>query len=95
MADKVSSIEDLKDPEIAAMFDTDGDGLGEYWAGDVTWASTKRWQIKFKSYGLDQYWEQTSSLVTHLKLALPLLMLPHSRNYSIIGHQKRCMCNMT
>lgn len=57
MADKVSSIEDLNNPEIAAMFDTDGDGLGEYWPGDVTWASTKRWQIKFKSYGLDGLWE--------------------------------------
>jgi len=57
MADKVSSIEDLKNPEVAAMFDTDGDGKGEYWAGDVTWASTKRWQIKFKSYGLDELWE--------------------------------------
>ncbi|MEL7344700.1 MAG: glycine betaine ABC transporter substrate-binding protein [Pseudomonadota bacterium] len=57
MADKVTSIEDLANPEIAAMFDTDGDGLGEYWAGDVTWASTKRWQIKFKSYGLDGLWE--------------------------------------
>ncbi|MEM7070209.1 MAG: glycine betaine ABC transporter substrate-binding protein [Pseudomonadota bacterium] len=57
MADRVKSIEDLKKPEIAAMFDTDGDGLGEYWAGDVTWASTKRWQIKFKSYGLDGLWE--------------------------------------
>ena len=57
MADTIRSIEDLKKPEIAAMFDTDGDGLGEYWAGDVTWASTKRWQIKFKSYGLDSLWE--------------------------------------
>ncbi|MEJ6404514.1 ABC transporter substrate-binding protein [Yoonia sp. 2307UL14-13] len=57
MTDKVSSIEDLANPEIAAMFDTDGDGKGEYWAGDVTWASTKRWQIKFKSYGLDELWE--------------------------------------
>ena len=57
MADKVRSIEDLRNPEIAAMFDTDGNGKGEYWAGDVTWASTKRWQIKFKSYGLDELWE--------------------------------------
>lgn len=57
MASKVRSIEDLHKPEIAAMFDTDGDGLGEYWAGDTTWASTKRWQIKFKSYGLDKLWE--------------------------------------
>ena len=53
----VRSIEDLKKPEVAAMFDTDGNGKGEYWAGDVTWASTKRWQIKFKSYGLDGLWE--------------------------------------
>ncbi|MEL6587119.1 MAG: glycine betaine ABC transporter substrate-binding protein [Pseudomonadota bacterium] len=57
MADKVSSIEDLRNPEVAAMFDTDGNGKGEYWAGDVSWASTKRWQIKFKSYGLDGLWE--------------------------------------
>ena len=57
LADKVNSIDDQKNPEIAAMFDTDGDGLGEYWAGDVTWASTKRWQVKFKSYGLDGLWE--------------------------------------
>jgi len=57
MADTVSSIEDLKNPEVAAMFDTDGNGKGEYWAGDVTWASTWRWQIKFKSYGLDGLWE--------------------------------------
>lgn len=57
MTDKVKSIEDLNNPEIAAMFDTDGNGKGEYWAGDVTWASTKRWQIKFKSYGLDSLWE--------------------------------------
>ena len=57
MADKVNSVEDLRDPEIAAMFGTDGNGKGKYWAGDVTWASTKRWQIKFKSYGLDGLWE--------------------------------------
>ena len=42
MAGKVKTVDDLKRPEIAAMFDTDGDGLGEYWPGDVTWASTKR-----------------------------------------------------
>lgn len=57
MRGTVDSIEDLKNPEVAAMFDTDGNGKGEYWAGDVTWASTKRWQIKFKSYGLDGLWE--------------------------------------
>lgn len=57
MADRVSSIEDLKDPEIAAMFDKDGNGKGEYWAGDAGWKSTRMWQVKFKSYGLDELWE--------------------------------------
>jgi len=57
MADIASSIEDLSDPAVAALFDTDGDGLGEYWAGDATWSSTKMWQVKFKSYGLSELWE--------------------------------------
>lgn len=57
MSDIVTSVEDLADPEIAAMFDTDGDGLGEYWAGDAGWASTRMWQVKFQSYGLSDLWE--------------------------------------
>lgn len=57
LADQVSSVEDLAKPEIAAMFDKDGNGKGEYWAGDAGWNSTKMWQVKFKSYGLDELWE--------------------------------------
>ena len=57
MADRVNSVEDLKDPEVAAIFDKDGNGKGEYWAGDTEWSSTKMWQVKFKSYGLSELWE--------------------------------------
>ena len=57
MADRVSSFGDLANPEIAAMFDKDGNGKGEYWAGDAGWKSTKMWQVKFKSYGLAELWE--------------------------------------
>ncbi len=57
MKDRVSSIEDLKNPEVAAMFDKDGNGKGEYWPGDAGWKSTRMWQVKFKSYGLDDLWE--------------------------------------
>jgi len=57
MADQISSFDDLAKPEIAAMFDKDGNGKGEYWAGAADWASTKMWQIKFKSYGLSDLWE--------------------------------------
>ena len=57
MADRVRSVEDLKDPEVAAIFDKDGNGKGEYWAGDAGWKSTRMWQVKFKSYGLSELWE--------------------------------------
>ncbi|MEP1207641.1 MAG: glycine betaine ABC transporter substrate-binding protein [Rhizobiaceae bacterium] len=57
LADKVKSVEDLKKPEIAAMFDKDGNGKGEYWAGDAGWKSTRMWQVKFKDYGLSELWE--------------------------------------
>lgn len=57
MADQISSFEDLKDPAVAAMFDKDGNGKGEYWAGDASWKSTKIWQVKMKSYGLSELWE--------------------------------------
>ena len=57
LADQVKSFADLAKPEIAAMFDKDGNGKGEYWAGDAGWKSTKMWQVKFKSYGLAELWE--------------------------------------
>ena len=57
MADQVKSFEDLANPEIAAMFDKDSNGKGEYWAGDAAWKSTKMWQVKFKSYGIADLWE--------------------------------------
>ncbi len=57
MADRVNTVEHLLDPEVAAMFDKDGNGKGEYWAGDAGWKSTRMWQVKFKSYGLTDLWE--------------------------------------
>ncbi len=57
MSDQISSMQDLKKPEIAAMFDKDNNGKGEYWAGDASWKSTKMWQVKFKDYGLTDLWE--------------------------------------
>ena len=57
LADQVSTVEDLRKPEIATMFDKDGNGKGEYWAGDAGWKSTRMWQVKFKDYGLSELWE--------------------------------------
>ncbi len=57
LGDKITSFDDLKDPAVAAMFDKDGNGKGEYWAGDAAWKSTKIWQVKMKDYGLSELWE--------------------------------------
>ena len=59
----VSKIEDLTDPEKAAIFDRNGDGKPEVYIGAPGWASTVIEQIRAKSYGydavfqLDQYEE--------------------------------------
>ncbi len=57
MQDTIKSIDDLLKPEVAAMFDKDDNGKGEYWAGDASWKSTKMWQVKFKDYGMTDLWE--------------------------------------
>jgi glycine betaine/proline transport system substrate-binding protein len=51
----VKTVQDLARPEIAKLFDTDGDGKGEYWPGAPGWSGVKINQIKAKSYGFDKY----------------------------------------
>ena len=47
-------LEELAKPEMAAKFDTDGDGKGEMWIGATGWAATNVEKIRAKSYGYDQ-----------------------------------------
>lgn len=47
----ISSVADLSKPEIAARFDTNGDGTGEMWIGASTWSSTLIERIRARSYG--------------------------------------------
>jgi glycine betaine/proline transport system substrate-binding protein len=54
------SVTDLTDPEVAARFDTDGDGLGEMWIGHPTWSSTRVERVRAASYGYDE----TMTLIT-------------------------------
>ncbi len=57
----IKSIDDLTNPDIAALFDSDGDGKGEVWIGAPGWASTNIEKIRAKSYGYDQTFELTES----------------------------------
>ncbi|WP_272010646.1 ABC transporter substrate-binding protein [Roseovarius sp. ZX-A-9] len=50
----VASVEDLSDPDKAALFDSDGDGKGNMWVGNPGDASGNVEKIKAKSYGYDQ-----------------------------------------
>ena len=50
----VTEITDLTNPDIAKLFDSDGDGRGEIWIGATGWASTNVEKIRAKSYGYDQ-----------------------------------------
>ena len=53
----VFSVDDLLVPEKAALFDNDGDGLGEGWIGVEGWGATPIEQIRAKSYGYDKTFE--------------------------------------
>lgn len=50
----IKSVSDLTRPEVAAQFDSDGDGKGEIWIGAPTWSSTEIEKVRAKSYGYDQ-----------------------------------------
>ncbi|TYC52469.1 amino acid-binding protein [Rhodobacterales bacterium] len=50
----VKAVGDLAKAEIAAKFDSDGDGMGEMWIGAPTWSSTEIERIRARSYGYDK-----------------------------------------
>ncbi|WP_299843033.1 glycine betaine ABC transporter substrate-binding protein [uncultured Roseovarius sp.] len=60
-ADKhgITSIDQLTNPDIAALFDSNGDGQGELWIGAPGWASTNVEKIRAKSYGYAETMELT------------------------------------
>lgn len=55
----ITSISDLTNPDVAALFDSNGDGQGELWIGAPGWASTNIEKIRAKSYGYDQTMDLT------------------------------------
>ncbi|WP_424968277.1 MULTISPECIES: glycine betaine ABC transporter substrate-binding protein [unclassified Dinoroseobacter] len=67
----VSSIEDLTDPEKAALFDRNEDGTPEVYIGAPGWASTVIEQIRAKSYGYDAVFEleQYEETIAYANLA--------------------------
>ncbi|MEL0615050.1 glycine betaine ABC transporter substrate-binding protein, partial [Marinomonas arenicola] len=57
----IKSIYDLTDPDTSVLFDSDGDGIGNMWAGHPGAASTIIEKLRAKSYGYDQTMELAES----------------------------------
>lgn len=53
----VTSVEDLLSPEIAQLFDREGNGKGEYWPGEQGAMATHVELVKAHSYGYAKYFE--------------------------------------
>ena len=51
-ANDITDIADLGRPDIAALMDSDGNGLGEMWIGAPGWASANVNEVKTRDYGL-------------------------------------------
>ncbi len=49
----IKALSELADPEMAANFDRDDNGMGDIWIGAPGWASTNIEKIRAKSYGYD------------------------------------------
>ena len=54
---------DLGRPDIAALMDSDGNGLGEMWIGAPGWASANVNEVKTRDYGLLDFVEPVRKYV--------------------------------
>lgn len=51
----IKTVYDMATPEAQALFDSDGDGMGEVWAGGAGWASTNINKVKARDYGIELF----------------------------------------
>ena len=56
-ANNITDIADLGRPDVAALMDSDGNGLGEMWIGAPGWASANVNEVKVRDYGLMDFVE--------------------------------------
>ncbi|MBX2868870.1 MAG: hypothetical protein KTR18_09355 [Acidiferrobacterales bacterium] len=50
----IKDLSELRNPEMASQFDSNGDGKGDIWIGAEGWGSTTIERIRARSYGYDQ-----------------------------------------
>lgn len=95
----IKSINDLTDPDKAAIFDTNGDGRGEIWIGAPGWASTNVEKVRAKSYGYAELMELTESdetlayanLDNAIKAGKPWVGFCYSPHYVFVLHDMQVL----
>lgn len=55
------TIDTLKQQDFIDMFDSNGNGVGEYWPGDPAWHATLASKVKIENYKLDNLWEEINA----------------------------------
>jgi glycine betaine/proline transport system substrate-binding protein len=56
----IASIYDLATPDAQALFDSDGDGMGEIWIGSPGAASRNTFAVRVRDYGIDPFLTPTT-----------------------------------
>jgi glycine betaine/proline transport system substrate-binding protein len=56
----ISSIYDLATPDAQALFDSDGDGMGEIWIGSPGAASRNTFAVRVRDYGIEPFLTPTT-----------------------------------
>jgi glycine betaine/proline transport system substrate-binding protein len=54
----ITKVSDLDNPEIAKLFDSDGDGIGDLLGCDAAWKCAQIMDEQLAAYGLDSLYEQ-------------------------------------
>ncbi|NDR57686.1 glycine betaine ABC transporter substrate-binding protein [Aliiruegeria sabulilitoris] len=49
----IHAVQELADPRLRGLLDTDGDGVNDIWIGEEGWASTNVHKVKLRDYGLE------------------------------------------
>lgn len=70
----IETIQDLNDPEIAALLDRTGDGKGDLFGCELGWVCNEHNDLKLAAYGLDGLYQQVEASETLINYSIQAAM---------------------